>query len=139
MHAALLVLALVGASEPVRLADGWQYRWGESPLDASGRLEWLDPGDAGWAPLKMPGYPPRGDSRAFRVWLRVPLPQLPWRDPVLKIDAVPGGNFELYLGDRKLYEFPEGGVNTRRVAGIPWHLVSLPPEAAGQTLTMRSH
>src|SRR5688572_24235053 len=106
MGALALLLALAAGSPPQRLLDGWQFRWGDSPRDEAGRLVWLDPAAEGWAPLQMPGYPKRGESEAVRLWLRVPLPELPWRDPVIKIDAVVGGSFDLYLGDQLLYQFP---------------------------------
>jgi len=121
-------------SPPVEITQGWQYRWGDSPLtDASVPL-WIteDISNPAWKPLSVPGKlkTPPGEKI---VWLRVRLPLGKWQHP--GIDRGDLFALEAYLGNQlidKLAELePSGKVNF--LADI-WPIIPLEPNFQGKTL-----
>ena len=137
----LLVFALVVtgcappvvADERVDLTSGWLVRHGDSPRDDSGRLTWLDAGDDGWSPAKMPDYV---TTKTKRLWLKVRLPAHDIEEPWLMIDP-PVTAYEAYLDGERIDAF--GGVDDAEELsyGSSWRLVPLPPGAAGRVLMLR--
>ncbi|WP_157958628.1 GGDEF domain-containing protein [Salinicola sp. CPA57] len=116
--------------------SGWEYRWGDSPLDTAGLPLWLTADGPGWQPIAFPATPPERNGRD-KVWFRLRLPDNQWHDPVLflsSIDLIA----QVYLGDRLIYQhgdFDDGGKIT--FAGWPWHMIALPHDFAGKTLCLR--
>ncbi len=76
-------------SATVKITEGWQYRWGDSPVDEAGVPLWtyqeLDSPD--WksttATTRLPGH----EGRKI-LWLRVPMPEGKWEAPMVLIPRV---------------------------------------------------
>ncbi|MGM0544038.1 MAG: diguanylate cyclase [Pseudomonadota bacterium] len=134
-----LLMAVAGAAQAEALPhplDSWEYRWGDSPLDANGAPQWLDSDAGDWQSVMSPSNPP-GRDRHQHLWLRTTLPDGKWNDPVLYITSI---NLigQAYLGDELIYQYGEFDDQGRGdFAGWPWHMIDLPDDAAGQTLTFR--
>ncbi len=122
---------------PVVELSQWEYRWGDLPRDASGRVE--EPAnESPWQRLRLPAYPrsrPEGDVGHY-LWMRARLPDTQWRDPALSIDQTLLA-LEVYLEGQRIHAFGdlEQGHNTGR--GLPWHLVTLPRDSAGKWVYLR--
>ena len=115
---------LMAAAQPV--AEGWQYRWGDSPFDASGTPQWTQqPAPGEWQNIGFPSNPPDRNGRE-NVWYRVTLPSGDWQEPVLYIFSV-DIIFEVYQGGEKLYQYGTFDSEGRGTfEGWPWHAIPLP-------------
>lgn len=139
----LLTLALLLAYSGYLLADtspkplhNWEYRWGDSPYDADKRPQWLQSDSTGWQSIDSPSNPPGRDGHEH-LWLRTTVPVGDWNDPVLFITSI---NLigQVYLGDELIYQYGEFDDQGKGdFAGWPWHMIDLPENASGQTLTFR--
>ncbi|QNI02217.1 diguanylate cyclase [Halomonas sp. SH5A2] len=144
-HCILLIVSLIllttfsnglKADPPPEPITDWEYRWGDSPLDANGTPEWLEGESTDWQSTTSPSNPP-GRGGHQHLWLRTTLPEGDWNDPVLYITSI---NLigQAYLGDELIYQYGEFDDQGRGdFAGWPWHMIDLPQDAAGQTLTFR--
>ncbi|SNY96941.1 GGDEF domain-containing protein [Halomonas sp. hl-4] len=144
-HCVLLIVSLVmlatfsnglKADTPPQPLTDWEYRWGDSPLDANGAPRWLHSDPVDWQPSISPSNPP-GREGHQHLWLRTTLPEGEWNDPVLYITSI---NLigQAYLGDEMVYQYGEFDDQGRGdFAGWPWHMIDLPKDAAGQALTFR--
>lgn len=138
---ALAVLLCLCVFQPAQaktdLDSGWQYRWGDSPVDSAGVPEWVRGGDPDqWHAIGFPSNPPDRQGRQ-QVWYRVNLPDGPWREPVLYIYSV-DLIVQVWLDGRQIYqygEFDEDG--TGRFEGWPWHSIPLPDGFQGQDIYFR--
>ncbi len=120
----------------VLLTEGWQYRWGDSPAAADGRLLWLDAQHepSAWQPLAPPVRPDAPRTSDY-LWARVRLPaDLAPHDSAffVFIDQA----FEAYVGEERVFVHGVVGEDTRRL-GRPSQLFSLGSEPAGKWLTLR--
>lgn len=72
-------------SRPVPITQGWQYRWGDSPVDDNGVPVWTkeDVSNANWKPLSIDEPITKPDKNIKIAWLRVPLPKGQWKSPAL--------------------------------------------------------
>ncbi|WP_104204269.1 sensor domain-containing diguanylate cyclase [Billgrantia saliphila] len=116
---------------------GWEYRWGDSPLQADGRPTWLlEPSAGEWNAIDFPSNPPARNGNRH-VWFRTTLPAGEWRDPVLyvySIDLIA----QVFLGTELIYQHGRFDANGEgRFAGWPWHVISLPEDFAGRQLSFR--
>ena len=115
----------------------WEYRWGDSPLDAEGRPLWaLEDKDAGWRPAPK-GVDPPGRSGNDILWMRALLSGKNIADPAVYFDCVLY-NFEAYHRGTPVYRF--GTVSPseeRRFRGRPWHIVPLKDNIDGTYLYLR--
>ena len=136
------VLIAFCASAPVHgktdLDSGWEYRWGDSPLDETGVPQWVKEKDAGqWSAIGFPSNPPDRQG-AVHVWYRVTLPDGNWREPVLYIYSV-DLIVQAWLDDgRKIYQyghFDEQGQGA--FEGWPWHAIPLPEGFQGKDVYFR--
>ncbi len=126
----VLVLALLlpgtalAASQTV--SEGWQYRWGDSPFDASGRPIWAQQkAPDQWQAIGFPSNPPERDGREH-VWYRVTLPAGEWQEPVLYIYSV-DIIFQVYFGGENIYQYGTFDRDGRGAfEGWPWHAIPLP-------------
>ncbi|WP_110674330.1 GGDEF domain-containing protein [Salinicola sp. RZ23] len=115
---------------------GWEYRWGDSPLDSDGLPVWLHAAGSGWQPIAFPANPPDRDGRD-KVWFRLRLPDNQWHDPVLFIPSI-DLIAQVYLGGRLIYQYGDFDAGDRiAFAGWPWHMIALPRDFAGKTLCLR--
>lgn len=124
------------ADTPPHPLNHWEYRWGDSPVDANDAPLWLHSDPIEWQASASPSNPPGRDGRQH-LWLRTTLPEGDWNDPVLYITSI---NLisQAYLGDELIYQYGEFDDQGRGdFAGWPWHMIDLPEDAAGQTLTFR--
>ena len=139
LWALLLVITpqlLFASASPLDLDTGWEYRWGDSPLQTDGTPAWTqEDAPEAWQAIDFPSNPPgREDENA---WFRITLPSGEWRDPVLYIYSV-DLIVQVYMESELIYQyghFDEGGKG--RFEGWPWHMISLPEDFAGKTLYFR--
>lgn len=123
---------------PVELATGWQYRWGDSPLDEKGIPLWtyqVFP-YSGWKDVKSLENPPGRNGAKF-LWLRVKLPQGDWPHPTLYLPQVLI-SFEAYLDQALIYKF--GNLkreDANKLASITWHMIPFEKNFQGKTLFLR--
>lgn len=132
---ALMAFAsVIHAAEPsfIELNEGWQYRYGESPVDAQGREIWLaeqttDP----WRPTPVTDTPAGWDGHQ-PLWLRMRLPDLPTTEPVVFL-RLAFMTFDAYLGQELIHRYDDE-IGAR---GTPWHVIRLPQDFAGRVLTLK--
>jgi len=92
----------------IELTEGWEYRWGDSPLDADGVLVWTyeDTSSTEWLSIDyndgIANPPNRQDHKI--LWLRITLPEKNLRDPQLRIQFI-GFACEAYLEKDLFYSF----------------------------------
>lgn len=132
----LLFAGSLQAAAPSQPLNYWEYRWGDSPANADGTPLWLQSESLDWQTAFSPSNPPGRDYHQH-LWLRTTLPEGDWNDPVLYITSI---NLigQAYLGGELIYQYGEFDDQGRgNFAGWPWHMISLPEDAAGQILTFR--
>jgi len=123
------------SSQPV--TEGWEYRWGDSPINADGVPAWIEtPAPDQWSAIGFPSNPPDRNGRN-NVWYRVTLPAGDWHNPVLYIFSV-DLIVQVWQGNQQIYQFGEfdaqgGG----EFAGWPWHAITLPPDHQDKPLYFR--
>lgn len=111
-----LLLPLLLSAVPV---SHWEYRWGEA---------------APWEPITLPAHPP---SAGTDLYERAQLPPGEWKDAALQLDAVIG-HFELFADGAPIYVHPPEGIDAKGIAGVPFHLISLPPGTREVMLHVRT-
>ncbi len=126
---------------PLKISQGWEYRWGDSPVDSNGVATWIfdSLATASWEPLAFAEgeSTPLGRNGEVILWLRVPLPDGNWRDPNLHIRAI-GFAGEIYLNQTKIYTYrtvnkPGDGFFN----GPRWHLIPLDKDFPNKMLYFR--
>lgn len=132
----ILLLAVgVARAEPRAVDSPWQYRWGDSPLDASGHPQWTRD-DAGWQEVAPFATPP-GRSGETMLWLKLTLPEGNWRDPTLHLGDVFNA-LEIWTDEDRLATLglvrPDA---SERPAGFGQHLVRLEPWHLGKPIYLR--
>ncbi|WP_462322711.1 sensor domain-containing diguanylate cyclase [Halochromatium sp.] len=132
-----LWLGSVAELAAMELADGWEYRWGDSPFTADGIPVWtLDQEADDWSPIGFPSNPPGRDGRT-NIWYRTILPEGDWRDPVLYIFSV-DLIVEVYLDGHKIYQYGRfDDAGRGRFEGWPWHMITLPQDSGGKPIYFR--
>ena len=122
--------------DAVVLLEGWQYRWGDAPLDARGTPVWTyEAQETGWQPTSVLTNPP-GEAQDF-LWLRVRLPD------VLPEAATVGTRYfwygvEVYLDSTRIYHRATLGPDPKnKYHGVVPHIIPLPEGAAGRLLSFR--
>ncbi|MCE9662317.1 GGDEF domain-containing protein [Halomonas sp. M5N1S17] len=128
---------LLASTAPLDLDAGWEYRWGDSPLQADGTPTWTqEEATEAWQAIDFPSNPPGRDGES-NAWFRITLPSGEWRDPVLYIYSV-DLIVQVYLESELIYQyghFDEQGKG--RFEGWPWHMISLPEDFANKPLYFR--
>ena len=118
--------------------SGWQYRWGDSPVDAGGRFLWMDKDhdDTGWTDYEFPGRPSnRGNYRS--IWIRAVLPDIDMENASLRL-RTPQNTIEVYLEGRLIYRYGTHNPSySARTPGSIWHFVDLPDGFGGKTIYIR--
>lgn len=126
-----------GSSRPF-LQDGWQYRWGISPVDTGGNPIWAyDLSAENWHPMQFPGQPP-GRSGSNTLWLKVDVPSKDYVNPALFLRFV-RQNFVLYYNGQPVYQYGTmpASADERFQPWLPFHVVLLPQDFAGGTLVFQ--
>ena len=117
------------------IQDGWQYRWGTSPVDVAGTPLWAqDLSDEGWHPMQFPGEPP-GRNGIDTLWLKVAVPERSFTNPALYAKFV-RQNFILYYQGHPVFQYGELPAHSdeRYQPLLPAHLIFLPQDFKGGTL-----
>ncbi len=109
------------------LFKGWQYRWGDSPLNEHGLPLWIFDSDSenlDWEPLSVPGQPPNPKNATF-IWLRVKLPNGEWEEPGL-LFSTNDQRFNVFLDGKLIYRYCMSRFEKGKEPGSPWHFIPLP-------------
>lgn len=113
--------------------NGWQYRYGESPVDSSGVPIWIkgSANDMGWSDFTVPGKP-INKAHNSEVWVRVPVASGDWVQPTILFmtyDQI----FKVYMDNKPIYSFGKFDIiNLKKCQGTPWHLIELPSGYGGK-------
>ena len=126
-----------------RIADlttGWQYHWGDSPLDRNGNFTWLDKSSSteGWIDFSFPGRP-KNENNYHDIWIRISLPESILHDASLRFRA-PQQTVEVYLEDKLIFSYGSLDYTDKvRTPGSTWHFAELPEDFSGKTIYFRMH
>lgn len=144
-HVLLFLLLLAGSAVPafadsddlLKLDRGWEFRWGDSPVEADGVPAWVrSPEPAEWQAIGFPSNPPGREGREH-VWFRITLPDGEWQDPVLYIFSV-DIIVQVWLDKALIYQYGTLDAEGRgRFEGWPWHEIPLPGDFQGKTVYFR--
>ncbi len=138
---ALIMLVCFWVFQPAHgktdIESGWEYRWGDSPLNAAGVPEWItQDAPEQWNAIGFPSNPPDRQGRQ-QVWYRVNLPDGAWHKPVLYIYSV-DLIVQVWLDGEKIYQYGHFDENGRgRFEGWPWHSIPLPEGFQGEDIYFR--
>lgn len=146
----------------VDYAGPWEYRYGDSPLDAAGRRLWAQPEVAadhtGWQLTNQLSTPPGRNGATF-LWLRTRIVPPPgYADTAQKTaastrrGATAGGDnsltlfaynidesYEAYLDGVLIARFGVLDAPSRTFHGTPRVFLALGQDSAGRMLTLRIH
>jgi len=125
-------------TSPVELTQGWQYHWGDFPLDDAGIPMWTKEliADSQWKSFRFPEKLEKPAEETF-LWLRVPLPQGQWKSPSIYLRSVPY-ILGVYLQNRLLYtEYSLTASGEAQLDSYQWPIVSLNPDFPGQFIFFR--
>src|SRR5919202_3368095 len=125
-------------TSPVELTQGWQYRWGDSPLDDAGIPVWTNEtiSSPGWQSFRFPKKLDK-PSGAKILWLRVPLPEGQWKSPSVYLRSVPY-ILEAYLQNQRLYsQYSLTASGKAKLENYQWPIISLDPGFPGKSLLFR--
>jgi len=141
----LLVIGLssaVGAesrsndSTPITLDSGWQYRWGDSPVDSAGIPAWTYNDEQEWQDTaSLFGIPNRNGQEY--LWLRLKLPEIAIRYPSLFLPSVMSA-FEAYLDSSRIHQFGDFvPTASHKYSTVSSYIFPLPVDFRGKTLFLR--
>ena len=120
------------------LFEGWQYRWGSSPVDSAGSPLWAgSQSDEGWQPMAFSGEPP-GRNGQDTLWLKVNVPGGRYEDPALFAKFV-RQNFILYADGQPVYSYGDlpASAAERYQPLLPAHFILLPRDFSGGPLVFQ--
>jgi len=123
---------------PLKLTQGWKYRWGDSPLDGEGTPVWTYTGldSSHWKSTGVTSGLPGYENRRF-LWLSVPLPEGIWENPSVVLPRVIT-NLEVYLDRELIYSYGELKPSyDNRFAAFASHRFGLPGNFQGKRLFFR--
>jgi signal transduction histidine kinase len=123
---------------PIELNQGWEYRWGDSPLDETGLPLWIYQFSAEetWQTADNLNFS-EAEVRNNFAWYRIRLPKENWINPTVYLPNVFFA-FEAYLDTTRIYKFNEFRYSTdQKYAGVQNHLIPLPENFQGKMLFLR--
>jgi diguanylate cyclase (GGDEF)-like protein len=118
--------------------SGWQFRWGDSPVDADGRFLWMDEDyeNSEWTDFEFPGRPPNSENHRS-IWIKTVLPDIDMKHASFRFRA-PQNTVEVYLEDQLIYSYGTHDTSERaRTPGRTWHFADLPDGFSGKTMYVR--
>jgi len=123
---------------PIDVTEGWQYRWGDSQIDDAGIPLWTQEKKPSpeWQSFQFPEQlkTPQGQKI---LWLRVPLPEKPWKSPSLYVRSIPY-ILDAYLETKPIYkEYSLDASGEAKFESYQWSIVPIEPGFAGKTLFFR--
>lgn len=116
----------------------WEYRWGDSPIDSSGKLLWLKEAnmDNSWKAISKPSQIPIAAQKKD-LWVRINLKDIGNECSAIFIKRIEK-IFEVYLDTTIIYSFGKFSSGEKiPVMGFAWHLIKLPKNLNGKTLYFR--
>ncbi|MEE9271651.1 MAG: 7TM diverse intracellular signaling domain-containing protein, partial [Candidatus Krumholzibacteria bacterium] len=125
------------APPAVRLENGWQYRWGDSPVDSTGAFTWLHEttGD-GWQDIDAFVTPPDAGDQTF-VWYKITLPETRWQNPSLSFPTLAMA-VEVYVGGTRIYKYGDMEWSSdTKYAAVVTHLFPIEYDYPGKTMMVR--
>jgi len=123
---------------PQEITEGWQYYWGDFPLNEAGIPVWTQEkiSSLGWHPFQFPKRLWKQPRQAI-VWLRVPLPSGQWQSPALYLRAVPY-ILGAYIDNKPIYtELSLNSLNQVEREDYQLPIIPLEPNSAGKTIFFR--
>jgi len=127
-----------GQSPPLRLTEGWQFRWGDSSLDEEGIPVWTyqELESREWKSTSQTANLPDYDGSQI-LWLRIPLPEGNWREPTVFLPRV-FLNLEVYLEQELIYAYGEMKADrANRFSAFVPHRLFLPQNFHDKNLFFR--
>jgi len=121
-------------SPPADINSGWYYHLGDLPRSEATH-HWLF-NEGIWRKTHTPN---ELDGRAGEqiAWLKVRLPEGPWRDPYLFINSI-DLTAQVFWGDEMIYAFGTiDSTGQSSFAGWPWHMIHLPENYAEKPIYFR--
>jgi signal transduction histidine kinase len=135
------IVWISGNQSELYIREGWQYRWGDSPVNADGQPEWVvaESEPETWKDTKFPGQPPGWDGKSV-LWLHGKLPAAEYARPILFLATV-NHHIECWMDGKRIYQSGEIPVpaGTAYNPWFPMHLIELPAGSAGKDLYLRIH
>ncbi len=128
-------------SPPIEITEGWQYRWGDSPLNEAGVPIWIDEdtpsGEWKTITYKKGVMNPPDRHGKKELWLRVKLPEGNWRDAHIFINHVLFA-CEVYFGGQNIYQSEGMNEPVDRNSIVPrWHIVPIESDFQNEILYFR--
>jgi len=113
------------SSAAVEIRQGWQYRWGDSPIAESGVPKWtVEAASSDWRSLEVPSTLANTEQQEF-LWLRATFPPGNWQFPNLYVRGMTNP-IGVYAGDRLIYTNDEiDGAGQFVPKEDPWPIVAL--------------
>jgi len=116
--------------------DGWEYRWGDSPIAPDGTFEWLSPDVEGWQPLPAVHDEISGRDGAQYIWMRMPLPEASWEFPTLYVPVVHLA-FDVFIDTSHVFTYGNFFPGGNKYSHVSSHVVPLSTYSSGGYLTFR--
>lgn len=126
--------------ETIRITSGFQYYWGDSPIDSAGNFVLLDNNspNQGWIDFQFPGRPENVD-KYDAIWIKATLPKPEFENSCLRFRA-PQQTVEVYLDSKLIYSYGSYDPSNKvRTPGSSWHFAELPSGYSGKTIYIRLH
>ncbi|MEO8892436.1 MAG: ATP-binding protein [Coleofasciculaceae cyanobacterium] len=91
-------------SPPKEIIKGWQYHWGDIPLDSKGRINLAakEISVLDWHSFSFPKKLNNIQGKQI-LWLRVSLPKSEWKSPYLYLQGIPN-ILNTYLDNQPIYQ-----------------------------------
>lgn len=135
---AFLANLVYAVQKPITLIGGWEYRRGDSPVSADGKLAWLSEfgSDKLWyhinKPSDIPIIPGKRD-----LWIRLRLENHNAANSAIFISRIEK-IFEVYIDTNRIYKYGKFTSGEKiPMMGFAWHLIKLPENSNGKTLYFR--
>ncbi len=124
-------------AELYELDDGWQYRYGDSPVNEQGIPRWIQKDIAvHWHSFSPPFNPPERNNRDY-LWLKKSLPAVQLHHPTLYLANIVT-DFQVYCNGELIYSsgsFNAGKRNRYHV--MRWHLIPVEPDSQNPVIYFR--
>ncbi len=135
---ALSVNAQTISPQTLPLINGWQYRYGDSPLTDDGQFAWLIDSlkNSPWTDTDRLLNPVDRDGRQF-LWLRVRLPKIESQQISIYFPQVILA-YQVYVDAKLIHEFGEMKSSSQnKISGVVRHLIPLDNRDSGKMLYVR--
>jgi len=127
----------MNSHSPIKLKDGWLYRWGDPPINKTGNPRWVDDdNDSLWNDLNADNFLQSNQSGDF-VWYKIKLPDKEWTNPAIFIPAIILAG-QVYLDRKLIYQAGDlVPVQRNKFSGVKSHIIPLDGKYRDKTLMIR--